>query len=295
MKHIKSAANALILLMFFQCPLMAETVLLEDDFDHYPSGDMPWKGRWLDGMSGSGSAWSGPGQQAFWTSEGAPLEPGDASSTSPRRIVDAPGNRPGQAFRYSELLDNDVKGTIGTPGGFPLYHYPSIAARWDPFSDQEQIWEASIDFYAEKINAPAKEGGFGVMAIRSEPYDDAEGKKGWTLITHVSLADNEGSPVIVFEVAEGPDGALSGGQPTKITNDIELNKWYQLRIQGDNKSHTLTFFLDNVELGSGHYVSKRASVESISIGDVNAGSKTFVEPGSIVFLDNVRLKTLARP
>jgi len=289
MKYIQSAANALILLMLFQCHLMAETILLEDDFDHYPSGDMPWKGRWLDGMSGSGSAWSGPGQQAFWTSEGSPLEPGDASSTNPRRIVAAPGNRPGQAFRYSELSDNDVKGTITTPGGFPLYHYPVIAARWDPFSDQEQIWEASIDFYAEKINVPVEEGGFGVTEIRSEPYDYADGKMGWQLITHVSLADNKGSTVIVFLVPGEP------GKPTKITNDIELNKWYQLRIQGDNKSKTLTFFLDNVELASEHYVSNRASVESISIGDVNPGSKTFVEPGSIVFLDNVKLKTLARP
>jgi len=290
MKYIKSAANALILLMLFQCPLMAETVLLEDDFDHYPSGDTPWKGRWLDGMSGSGSAWSGSGKQAFWTPEGSPLAPGDASSTNPRRIVAAPGNRPGMAFCYSELSDNDVKRTIGMPGGFPLYHYPVIDARWDPLSDPEQIWEVSIDFYAEKINAPAKEGGFGVADIRSEPYDYADGKMGWQLITQVYLADNEGSPVIVFVIPEEP-----GGKPTRITNDIELSKWYKLRIQGDNKLKTLTFFIDDVKLASGHYVSNRASVESISIGDVNAGSTTFVEPGSIVFLDNVKVKTLARP
>ena len=276
MKYIKSAANALILLMLFQCPLMAETVLLEDDFDHYPSGDMPYKGPWLDGMSESGAASFGPGQQAGWTSTGAPTEPGDGSLTNPRRIVAAPGNRPGLAFSYSELSAIDG--------------YPCITAQFDPFSDQEQIWETSIDFFAEKINSPAKEDGFGIIDVRSEPYDDADGKKGWTLLTKVLLADNEGFAVIVCVVAEEP-----GGKLTKVTKDIELNKWYQLRIQGDNKSKTLAFFLDNVQIASGHYVADRASVGSIVLGDVNAYGKSFVEPGSIISLDNFKLQTRARP
>lgn len=274
MKKALYLPATLIFLLLLAPSVPAGSVLLEDDFDHYLMGDAPYKGSWPDGMSGSGEAWSGSGQGITWVSEGAPTEPGAGTLTPPRRIVSAPGGRTGQAFCYSELSDMDG--------------YPNIAARFSPFTDLSEDWQISLDFYAERINAPSREGGFGVIDIRTEPYVDAEGHKGWTLISQVCVAEDNGTHTIVFVLSEAP-----GEKPQKISATIELARWNQLKIRGNNGKKTLTFYLNGIEAASGHYVMDRASIGSISIGDINPYGKTFIEPGSIVILDNFKFESLA--
>lgn len=273
MKQFPSALFALAILCVPCSPGHAESVLLEDDFDHYPLGDAPYSGIWPDGMSGSGEVWDASGKSVAWTSEGAPLRPDGQTAICPRRIVEAPGGRAGQAFCYSESSETD--------------RYPNITARFAPYGDVDEHWQVTLDFYIERLSAPLSQGGMGLVDVRKEPYEDAEGKPGWTLVSQVFLADDMGAAAIVFVLADAP-----GDTPRKISESVEPGQWHRLKIVGSNREKTLKYFLDDVERASGFYVIDQASIGSISIGDVNPYGKTFVEPGSSVVLDNFKFERI---
>lgn len=241
----------------------APQVLLEDNFDSYPTGP---RATWTEYMPGFGTQ--------RWIIAGLPSA---ASIPEARVIADASAfGRTGKVFGYTESGYSIV-------GEDEIGHYPYIYTNLPTAYSGTDSWKLSLDFYADQVSSTA---GYWLTAL----YPNSS-RVGAQRLLSVDVRYNTTTETTQLRFLHK---GLPGGEGATVVTafDIDLDTWHHIEITGNNATQQLTLHLQGQDPVSGYYFSDQNIINTIGLGDI---ASAFTAPSSTVYLDNFKLETIPEP
>lgn len=231
-------------------------VLLADDFNSYPAGDLPEQTEWPSPIPDTEPA-------AHWTTSG--------HSGAQEIVTGAEAGRDGQVFAYSETAE----------GEFTSYSHTTLAT---PHTDGDD-WELSLDFLIESLEEPGS--AYTIVGV----FDGVVGDHG--RLVAVSLSRNSRTGHIQASVQRhGGSSFFQGGLLEQVWYSLTIRGNHDghlmdVRLHGeaDGFEESLTGLT---------YANTTHAFDVIAIGDSIANLWTSGRINR-VFLDNLTLRVVADP